>query len=343
LGLSILCARGYAAERPNVILVICDDLNDYVEGYDGHPDAVTPNMTRLAESGVRFTQAHCNIPICGPSRASLFTGVYPHNSGCFGFTKWDSYEVLKNSRTLMDHFRANGYRTLGTGKLMHHMVRQEWKQYGNRADYGPFAFAAGEKVAHPDVPTPFRDIGPVDGSFGPFVNLKNRTTPDGTPIRWQNGGWGNQAKTLRVDSQEDRDLTPDELNGDWAAENIRSMADHPGRQPFFMGVGFIRPHTPLIVPQRFFDMFPWMRSSSRSFGPAMSKTHSRKRFAVFPTEKNRPRLAPKTWARVCSNSWSRRTRHATKPFAVSSRRILRAWPLWTNRSAEFWTPLNNRR
>jgi iduronate 2-sulfatase len=245
-----------ATERPNVLLIICDDLNDYVEGYGGHPQAKTPNMARLARSGVSFTQAHCNSPICAPSRASLFTGIYPHHSGCYGFTKWDAYEVLKNSRTMMDHFRANGYTTLGTGKLMHHMVRQEWNQYGNPADYGPFAFAKGEKVAHPDVPAPYREIGPVDGSFGPFVSLAGRQTPDGHPLIWHNGGWGNRAHPLRVDSQDDRDQTPDELNGDWAVENIRSIAEHPGRQPFFMGVGFIRPHTPLIVPQRFFDMFP---------------------------------------------------------------------------------------
>ena len=245
-----------AAEKPNVLLIVCDDLNDYVEGFGGHPDAVTPNMARLARSGVRFTQAHCNSPICAPSRASLFTGIYPHHSGCYGFTKWDTYEILKNSRTMMDHFRANGYTTLGTGKLMHHLVRQEWKQYGNPADYGPFAFANGEKVAHPDVPAPYREIGPVDGSFGPFVSLAGRKTPDGHPLTWHSGGWGNRARPLRVDSQDDRDQTPDELNGDWAVGNIRRLAEQPGRQPFFMGVGFIRPHTPLIVPQRFFDMFP---------------------------------------------------------------------------------------
>jgi iduronate 2-sulfatase len=245
-----------AAEQPNVILIICDDLNDYVEGYGGHPQTKTPNMARLARSGVTFTQAHCNAPICAPSRASLFTGIYPHHSGCYGFTKWDTYDVLKNSRTMMDHFRANGYTTLGTGKLMHHMVRQEWKQYGNPADYGPFAFANGEKVAHPDVPAPYRGIGPVDGSFGPFVSLAGRKTPDGHPLSWHNGGWGNRARPLRVVSQEDRDQTPDELNGDWAVENLRKLVGSTGSTPFFMGVGFIRPHTPLIVPQRFFDMFP---------------------------------------------------------------------------------------
>ena len=243
------------AKSPNVILIICDDLNDYVEGFGGHPQAKTPNMARLARSGVSFSQAHCNIPICGPSRASLFTGIYPHNSGCFGFTKWDGYEVLKNSRTIMDHFRENGYQTLGTGKLMHHLVRQEWKQYGNPSDYGPFAFDGETKVAHPDVPAPYRDIGAIDGSFGPLVNLAGKKSPDGKPLSWRTGGWAKQ-RNLRVASQDDRDLTADELNGQWAVDQLNARADKPGRQPFFMGVGFIRPHTPLIVPQRFFDMFP---------------------------------------------------------------------------------------
>ena len=267
--------QSLAAERPNVILIICDDLNDYVEGFGGHPQTVTPNMARLARSGVSFAQAHCNIPICGPSRASLFTGIYPHNSGCFGFTKWDGYEVLKNSRTIMDHFRENGYQTLGTGKLMHHLVRSEWKTYGNPADYGPFAFDGENKIAHPDVPAPYREIGAVDGSFGPLVNLTGRKTSDGKPLSWLTGGWGRE-RPLRIANeqfpdnhdtsanpspetsveQETRDMTADELNGKWAVEQLKARVGKQGQEPFFMGVGFIRPHTPLIVPQRFFDMFP---------------------------------------------------------------------------------------
>ena len=254
-GLLSMCRPVSAAEQPNVILIICDDLNDYVEGFGGHPQAKTPNMKRLARSGVSFSQAHCNIPICGPSRASLFTGIYPHNSGCFGFTKWSGYEVLKNSRTIMDHFRSDGYQTLGTGKLMHHMVRQEWKHYGNPADYGPFAFDGENKIAHPDVPAPYREIGAVDGSFGPLVNIKGKTSSNGKPLSWQTGGWGKQ-RQLDVTSQDERDLTADELNGQWAVDELNARADKPARQPFFMGVGFVRPHTPLIVPQRFFDLFP---------------------------------------------------------------------------------------
>ena len=255
--LAVFCSFGgiLKADPPNVILIICDDLNDYVDGFGGHPQAFTPNMKRLANSGVTFTQAHCNVPICGPSRASMFTGIYPHHSGCFGFTNWDGYEVLKNSRTMMDHFRVHGYQTLGTGKLMHHMVRGEWKSYGNRADYGPFAFDGKNKIAHPDVPSPYRDIGAVDGSFGPLVSLRGKKTSSGAPLTWQTGSWAKQ-RILRVTTQQDRDATADELNGQWAVDQIKQRAEKRGQQPFFMGVGFIRPHTPLIVPKRFFDQFP---------------------------------------------------------------------------------------
>ena len=107
-----------AAEQPNVVLIVCDDLNDYIEALGGHPQAQTPNIERLCESGVCFTQAHCNIPICAPSRSSFLTGLYPHTSRNFGFDRWDQNEVLQNSRTIMDHFRANGYSNFNAGKIL---------------------------------------------------------------------------------------------------------------------------------------------------------------------------------------------------------------------------------
>lgn len=244
-----------SAEKPNVLLIICDDLNDYIECLGGHPQAQTPNINRLSESGVSFKQAHCNIPICAPSRSSFLTGLYPHTSRNFGFDRWDRNEVLQNSRTMMDHFRANGYHTLGTGKLMHHLNRKEWGEFGNLADYGPFAFDGNERVAHPDVPSPYRDIGTIDGSFGPLVNLTGRTFADGKSYSWQTGNW-KKMRSLRVDSAQDREMTADELNGKWAVDKLREFASQPDGKPFFMGIGFIRPHTPLIVPERFFQQFP---------------------------------------------------------------------------------------
>ncbi|MEE2825069.1 MAG: sulfatase [Planctomycetota bacterium] len=251
-GLRTACLQ---ADQPNVLLIVCDDLNDYVEGYDGHPQTKTPNIHRLSQTGVRFQQAHCNIPICGPSRASLFTGIYPHHSGCFGFTRWNTYEVLNNSRTLMEHFRANGYQTLGTGKLMHHFDRGQWETFGNRADYGPFASDGQERIAHPDVPAPYRDIGHIDGSFGPLIDFRKRNSQEGKTYQWLTGSWNN-VQPLIPGAKGRSGMTADERNGQWAVNQLQTLAGEKSSRPFFMGIGFIRPHTPLVVPSRFFDMFP---------------------------------------------------------------------------------------
>ena len=245
-------------QKMNVLLIICDDLNDYIEGFGGHPQAQTPNIKRLMESGISFLDAHCNIPICNPSRASMMTGLYPHTSRCFGFEPWDKIEILSSSRTMMDHFRLNGYHVLGTGKVMHNRDSQEWMDYGHLVDYGPFANDGGEKdIAHPDVPAPFsEDFGSVDGSFGPLKNLKGlKSQSNGNPLIWRTGNW-KKKRQLRYVSDEDRDLTGDELNAQWAVRQLKVLANENKDQPFFMGVGFVRPHTPLIVPKKYFDQFP---------------------------------------------------------------------------------------
>ena len=246
-----------AAEKPNVLLIVCDDLNDYVETLGGHPQVKTPNIKKLIDSGVSFTQAHCNIPICNPSRASFATGIYPHTSQQFGFEDWDKSEILKNSRTMMAHFSANGYHTLGTGKIMHNRDRQEWKEYGHPSDYGPFLFDGKDKIPHLGVPSPFRDdFGIIDGTYGPLEKVSHKKSPETEkPYSWLTGGWKKQ-RELKYESETDRDPTGDELNAQWAVKRLKELADGEESKPFFMGVGFVRPHTPLIVPQEYFDRFP---------------------------------------------------------------------------------------
>ena len=247
----------FGAEKPNVLLIVCDDLNDYVETLGGHPQTKTPNLRKFIESGVSFTQAHCNIPICNPSRASFATGIYPHTSQQFGFEDWDKNEILNNSRTMMAHFSANGYHTLGTGKVMHNRDRQEWDEYGHPSDYGPFLFDGQDKIPHLGVPSPFRDdFGIIDGTYGPLEKVSHKTSPDtGKPYSWMTGGWKKQ-RELKYESDSDRDPTGDELNAQWAVKRLNELAEEKTPKPFFMGVGFVRPHTPLIVPQKYFDRFP---------------------------------------------------------------------------------------
>ncbi len=257
LGASFFANLSAVVKKPNVLLIVCDDLNDYVETLGGHPQTKTPHLRKLIESGVSFTQAHCNIPICNPSRASFATGIYPHTSQQFGFEDWDKNEILNNSRTMMAHFSANGYHTLGTGKVMHNRDHQEWDEYGHPSDYGPFLFDGKDKIPHLGVPSPFRDdFGIIDGTFGSLEKVSNKTSPDtGKPYSWLTGGWKKQ-RELKYESDTDRDPTGDELNAQWAVKRLKEIAAEKKGKPFFMGVGFVRPHTPLIVPQEYFDRFP---------------------------------------------------------------------------------------
>ncbi|MGB0264578.1 MAG: sulfatase [Opitutales bacterium] len=258
---SLLCVGAAtlfaAAERPNVILIVCDDLNTDLQGYGGHPQVQTPNLQRLMDSATTFMSAHCNIPICAPSRSSFLTGVYPHHSNNFGFDRWYENEILQNTHTIFSHFKANGYHVLGTGKLMHHNYGREWSEFKHDADYGPYALDGEERVPHPEVPQPMRDdFGWVDGSYGPLVPIEGVDYGDGKAYRWGTGNWrGN--RDLHFDEDGKRlDPTADEQNGQWAMERLQQLAAGESEQPFLMAVGFLRPHTPLIVDQRFFDLYP---------------------------------------------------------------------------------------
>ena len=248
-----LVADDAISKRPNVVLIVCDDLNDYVEGYGGHPQAQTPNMKRLANSGVSFHCAHSNNPVCAPSRSSFLTGIYGHTSGNLFWAKWFQNPVLKNSKTMMDFFRENGYHVAGSGKLMHHGRPAEWDEFKHAADYGPHVFDGSERVAHPSVPLPFGLIGAVDGSFAPLSDIPFAKDDDPSS-GWIYGNWRRRTP-FRYRGPADRDPTPDERNASWAAGKLKELGKVSGR-PFFLGVGFIRPHTPLHVPKKYFDLFP---------------------------------------------------------------------------------------
>lgn len=247
--------------RPNVVVIMIDDLNDYVGVLGGHPQARTPHIDRLARSGVLFTRAYSNDPICAPSRSSMFTGIYPHVSKNFFFANWDENPTLANSKTMMAHFRDNGYRAMGAGKVMHNRDRQEWDEVGVRTQYGPINDNGkyGDKApGHPSVPEPFRSIGPIDGSFAPLSDVP--THPDGTR-GWFFKEWGIREKKMvsrpyRYVSEDDRDPLPDEAVADWFVKRTGQLTRESSGTPFFMACGFIRPHTPLYAPKRFFDMFP---------------------------------------------------------------------------------------
>lgn len=244
-------------EKPNVVFIIVDDLNDYQGAFGGHPQAQTPNIDKLAQSGIAFKNAQSNVPVCSPSRNSLFTGVYAHNSGDFGWTKHFEQAVLKNNKTLMEYFAENGYHVAGSGKLLHVNRKVYWHEWGvDINNYGPLAFDGNKPVGHPSVPEPFRSIGPIDGSFAPLSDVPSFKESESGDR--QKGWLYTRGKNdfLNYTDENNRDLMPDEMHAQWAAEKIKKLENKDTDQPFFMGIGFVRPHTPLYAPKRFFDMFP---------------------------------------------------------------------------------------
>src|SRR3954454_569164 len=122
LAAALMTEDASAAEptRRNVLFIAADDLNDWIGGLGGHPQVKTPNLDRLARRGTLFTNAHCQAPLCNPSRSSLLTGLRPSTTGIYGLTPGiRAVPALKEVVTLPQHVAAHGYHTFTTGKVCH--------------------------------------------------------------------------------------------------------------------------------------------------------------------------------------------------------------------------------
>jgi len=137
-----------AAEKPNILFIAIDDMNDWTGFLGGHPQAQTPNMDRLAKKGVYFTNAHCSAPGCSPSRNALLYGVEPFNSGLYAFYDQEAFSsiVLDGYISLPEFLKANGYNTYGAGKIHHRRspTEAEWTEYATDTKMGKLRFAEDE-------------------------------------------------------------------------------------------------------------------------------------------------------------------------------------------------------
>ena len=113
---NIFAQNAPVSEKPNVLFIAIDDLNDWTGYLGGHPQVKTPNIDRLASKGVAFTRAYCSAPLCNPSRISLLTGILPSNSGVYGNGE-RLREKIPDATTLMQYLKQYGYSTQGGGKI----------------------------------------------------------------------------------------------------------------------------------------------------------------------------------------------------------------------------------
>jgi len=246
--------------RPNVLLIICDDLNDWALHPLGHPKAKTPNIDRLRQKSVNFTNAHVAVPVCGPSRKCLFSGLYPQTINDYSFAAWKSVPLLKGCVPLPLHFRNNGYNSYGTGKLLHRGAEGDfYTAYGIGPDYGPWPWLGKGKVRNTPSPTQFeiwKDVLPLpmhrDLNYGSLSDVPDWKAGAIEGIPGAKGWYNENGKPFRYVDGSDRDKMPDEISADWAIDVLKRKHS----RPFYLGVGFIRPHTPLYAPQKYFDMFP---------------------------------------------------------------------------------------
>jgi len=246
LSVAGLCPAAESSQ-PNVLFIVVDDLNDWVGPWGGHPQVKTPNLDRLAKRGVVFTQAYCAAPLCNPSRSAMFSGRHPFETGIFDNQDAGLRKLHPELVLLPDHFRSAGYRTLGSGKLLHQKVtgwfdeeffpEQRWSPFSpKQVDYTP------EELPSKGSDNP-RHVTTLKGrtTVLPFNRMPSDRTPDSPAA--ESFDWG------AVD-------VADEEMGDgqiaaWAAERLQQ----PSAQPFFLALGFYRPHIPLYAPRKYFELY----------------------------------------------------------------------------------------
>lgn len=212
-----------AEAKPNVLFLICDDLNCDLGCY-GHPQVKSPNIDQLAKQGVRFQNAYCQFPLCGPSRASFMTGLYPdqtliHRNAIY------IREHVPNVQTMSQMFRKHGYFATRVGKIYHYNVP---KHIGTSGHDDPYSWNQTFNPRGRDVDDEDKIFSLTPGSFGGTLSW---LAAEGTDA--------------------------EQTDGIAAKIAIQQLKKHAAQKtPFFMAVGLFRPHTPYVAPKKYFDMYP---------------------------------------------------------------------------------------
>jgi arylsulfatase A-like enzyme len=221
IGTSITFTR--AAEplrKPNVVFIAIDDQNDWVGPLGGHPLAKTPQLDRLARRGTVMTNAHCQAPLCNPSRTSLMLGLRPTTTGIYGLAPWfRTVEAWRERVTLPQHFKAHGYKTFAAGKIYHGAAGGPQARAREFDVWGPPGAVGARPPAKLIPPTPMGNNPLMD--WGTF------------PHRDEDKG--------------------DYIIASWAVDKLKTM---PKDTPFFLAAGFSLPHVPCYATQQWFDLYP---------------------------------------------------------------------------------------
>lgn len=225
------------ASRPNVLFLIADDLGAQALGCYGNTQCKTPAIDGLAARGTRFTRAYCQFPVCGPSRAALMSGLYPPaiaargNGSARGFAK-----ALAGRPTMTEPFRAAGYDAIRVSKIYHMRVPGDI----TRGVHGPdYAQSWTER---------FSVHAPEWRSAGPAEHLSNERLRKNDDSKHYNLGFGTAFYTVQTESGAGQADVQ-------AADKAIEILGREHERPFFLAVGFVRPHVPLVAPRKHFERY----------------------------------------------------------------------------------------
>jgi len=227
-----------STSRPNVLFIMVDDLrvND-LSGYGGHA-MITPNIDALASQACLFTKQFVTVPTCGASRCSILTGMRPRK-----FIELDNGAIAgtisKQAKTAMpetfiDNLRRNGYYTVGIGKISHSPDGYEYPYTAPRSNQLELPYSWDEMLFNP---------GKWQTGWNAFFGYANGTNRNTLK---------SQVKPYESADGND-DVYPDGLSADIAVKKLRELANK--NQPFFLSVGFIKPHLPFNSPKKYWDLY----------------------------------------------------------------------------------------
>lgn len=220
LALAALASPGHAAARPNVLFVVVDDLS-CVLGCYGHPLGKTPNADALAGRALRFERAYCQYPVCNPSRTSMLTGLRPDSTGILDNAA-HLRKKLPSAVTLPQLFRQRGYTSVSLGKVFHRGLTME----DTRPEMDDASSWDVRRYFH-STPTGLKGEG------------RNMTGSKHAWCRWLAAEGGDE----------------DQPDGQIAAEAVKLLGSK-NEKPWFLAVGFHKPHDPFIAPKKYFDLYP---------------------------------------------------------------------------------------
>lgn len=211
-----------SAQKPDVLFIALDDMNDWTTLFDKDNPIQTPNLERLAKRGCFFSKAYCVTPACNPSRTAILTGLRPETSGVYG--NRDSWrKLLPDIVTLPQHFKQNGYTAIGGGKIFHH-----GSTGADRPDNPSFDQFFKLKI-HANKP---------EVNYNGYIRGKDH--PSLASPSWD---WGEHDVAKQTD--------------EYTVEYVKNiMATHPKDKPLFLAAGIFRPHLPFWAPSATFKRYP---------------------------------------------------------------------------------------